>query len=121
MLLILRRLTKYGHKAYALVGGATGLIGDPSGKKEERSLKEVNDVKHNLSAIKEEILKYGQCEVINNYDIYNHFNFLDFLRDVGKNINVNYLLEKDIIRRRLDTGISYAEFSYALIQAYDFY
>ena len=121
MLLVLRRLEKYGHKAYALVGGATGLIGDPSGKKDERALKKSSDVENNLLAIKKEIAKYGKCDVINNFDIYKSFNFLDFLREIGKSINVNYLLEKDIIKRRLETGISYAEFSYTLIQAYDFY
>jgi tyrosyl-tRNA synthetase len=121
MVLLLRRLVKCGHKAYAIIGGATGLIGDPSGKKNERDLKSADEISNNLNAIKSEIIKYGNCEVINNFDIYKSINFLDFLRQIGKNINVNYLLEKDIIKRRLETGISYAEFSYTLIQAYDFY
>lgn len=121
MVLLLRRLAQYGHKAYALVGGATGLIGDPSGKKNERTLKPIEQINDNLEMIRNEIIKYGKCDVINNYDIYKSMHFLDFLREIGKHINVNYLLEKDIIKRRLETGISYTEFSYTLIQAYDFY
>lgn len=121
MVLLLKRLSYYGHKAYAVIGGATGLIGDPSGKKDERKLQDSERIKLNAELISKEIVKYGKCEIVNNFDIYNKMNFLDFLRDIGKNINVNYLLEKNIIKRRLETGISYAEFSYALIQAYDFY
>ena len=117
-----KRLAKAGLKPILLVGGATGLIGDPRPTAEREIIpKEV--VSRNFEAIKNQINKIfdGDVEVLNNYDWISKFNFIDFLRDVGKYITVNYMLDKDIIRRRLETGITFAEFSYTLIQGYDFY
>ncbi|GHU31654.1 hypothetical protein FACS1894166_03500 [Bacilli bacterium] len=120
MLLVLRRLKQHGHKAYAILGGATGQIGDPSGKKSERTMQAISAINHNAEAIQQQIIKYGEAEVINNNIIYNKMSMFDFLRIIGKLVNVNYLLEKDLIKSRLETGISFTEFSYALIQGYDF-
>jgi tyrosyl-tRNA synthetase len=120
MLLILRRLEQMGHKGVAVLGGATGQIGDPSGKNSERNILDAKKVELNALAIQKQIKKYSDVEVFNNLDIYKRMDIISFLRNVGKLINVNYLLEKDIIRSRLETGISYTEFSYNLIQAYDF-
>jgi tyrosyl-tRNA synthetase len=120
LIVTLKRLSNAGHKAYAILGGATGLIGDPSGKKSERSMLDTSIVNKNSKAIENQLRHFANIEVINNIDIYKSMNIFDFLRNVGKLVNVNYLLEKDIIKTRLETGISYAEFSYSLIQAYDF-
>ena len=116
-----KRLAKAGHHPILLVGGATGLIGDPR-PTSEREIISKEAVNSNLLAIKKQVsdLFDGNVEVVNNYDWMKEFIFTDFLRDVGKYINVNYMLDKDIIRRRLDTGITFAEFSYTLIQGYDF-
>ena len=117
-----KRLAKYGHHPILLVGGATGLIGDPR-PTAEREIIDKNVLNKNLEGIKNQVDKIfeGKAEIVNNYDWFKGYEFLDFLRDVGKYINVNYMLDKDIIRRRLETGITYAEFSYTLIQGYDFY
>ncbi len=120
MIMMLRRLKQFNIEAYAVIGGATGMIGDPSGKSNERNLLDKETLEHNKVAIKKQLEKYGKAKVLDNFDNFKDTNYLDFLRDIGKMINVNYMLEKDIIRSRLETGISYTEFSYTLIQAYDF-
>ncbi len=116
-----KRLAKAGHHPILLVGGATGLIGDPR-PTAEREIIDKEVLNHNLEGIKKQVDKIfdGKAEIVNNYDWFKGYEFLDFLRDVGKYINVNYMLDKDIIRRRLESGITYAEFSYTLIQGYDF-
>ena len=116
-----KRLAKAGHHPILLVGGATGLIGDPR-PTAERELISKETVEKNLDGIRNQVQRIfeGKAEVVNNYDWTKDISFLDFLRDVGKYINVNYMLNKDIINRRLDTGITYAEFSYTLIQGNDF-
>ena len=117
-----KRLARAGHHPILLVGGATGLIGDPR-PTAEREIIDKNVLNKNLEGIQKQVDKIfdGKAEIVNNYEWFKGYEFLDFLRDVGKYINVNYMLNKDIIRRRLDTGITYAEFSYTLIQGYDFY
>ena len=116
-----KRLAKMGNHPILLVGGATGLVGDPR-PTAEREIISKEAVEKNLKGIKNQVERLfdGNVEVVNNYDWIKNFNFIDFLRDVGKYINVNYMLDKDIIRRRLSTGITFAEFSYTLIQGYDF-
>ncbi len=116
-----KRLAQYGHKPILLIGGATGLIGDPR-PTAEREIISKEEVLKNIEGIKKQVsnLFHGDAEIVNNYDWIKDFSYLDFLRDVGKYINVNYMLNKDIISRRLETGITYAEFSYTLIQGYDF-
>ena len=116
-----KRLANAGHHPILLVGGATGLIGDPR-PTAERELISKETVEKNLEGIRNQVSKIfdGKAEVVNNYDWTKDISFLDFLRDVGKYLNVNYMLNKDIINRRLDTGITYAEFSYTLIQGNDF-
>lgn len=116
-----KRLALYGHHPILLVGGATGLIGDPR-PTAEREIIAKETIEANLQGISKQISRLfdGKAEVVNNYDWTKNFSFLDFLRDVGKYINVNYMLNKDIIRRRLDTGITFAEFAYTLIQGNDF-
>ncbi len=119
--LISKRLAKAGHHPILLVGGATGLIGDPR-PTAEREIIDKKVVENNIEGIKKQVLGLfdNNVEVVNNYDWIKDFTFIDFLRDVGKYINVNYMLNKDIISRRLETGITYAEFSYTLLQGYDF-
>ena len=116
-----KRLAKAGHHPILLVGGATGLIGDPR-PTAERELISKETVEKNLEGIRNQVSAIfdGKAEVVNNYDWTKDITFLELLRDVGKYINVNYMLNKDIIKRRLDTGITYAEFSYTLIQGNDF-
>ena len=116
-----KRLAKAGHHPILLVGGATGLIGDPR-PTSEREIISKETVEKNLEGITKQVKEIvgGDVEVVNNNDWMKEFSFTDFLRDVGKYINVNYMLDKDIIRRRLDTGITFAEFSYTLIQGYDY-
>lgn len=120
-LITAKRLAEYGHKPILLVGGATGLIGDPR-PTAEREIIDKKVLEKNLEGIAKQVEKIfdGKATIVNNYDWFKDYGFLDFLRDVGKYINVNYMLDKDIIRRRLETGITYAEFSYTLIQGYDF-
>lgn len=117
---LLNLFAKHGVPTYAIIGGATGRIGDPSGKKAERALLDFSVLDNNIIGVTKQLQKLTKAKVINNYQIYKDMSLFDFLRNVGKLINVNYLLEKDIIRNRLETGISYAEFSYNLIQGYDF-
>lgn len=120
-IMLLRWFSKFGLKAVALIGGATGMIGDPSGKLSERVLLDISIVNKNKKAIAEQLTRYAKVEhIFDNYDHYKNMGFLDFLRDIGKYINVNYLLEKEVIKQRLETGISYTEFTYSLIQGYDF-
>ena len=116
-----KRLAKAGHHPILLVGGATGLIGDPRPTAEREIISKENLLK-NLEGIKAQVSNIfeGKAEVVNNYDWFKGYELTDFLRDVGKYINVNYMLDKDIIRRRLDSGITFAEFTYTLIQGYDF-
>ena len=116
-----KRLAKAGHNPILLCGGATGLIGDPR-PTAEREIISKEKLNQNLEGIKAQVLKIfdGNAEVVNNYDWFKGYEFTDVLRDVGKYINVNYMLDKDIIRRRLDSGITFAEFAYMLIQGYDF-
>jgi len=120
-LLTAKRLSNAGHHPILLVGGATGLIGDPR-PTAEREIIAKETIDKNLEGIKSQVDKIfnGKAEIVNNYDWIKDMSYIDFLRDVGKYINVNYMLNKDIINRRLDTGITYAEFSYTLIQGYDF-
>ena len=120
-LITAKRLANAGHHPILLVGGATGLIGDPR-PTAEREVIPVETVQKNLEGIRVQIDRIfdGRAEVVNNYDWIKRFDFITFLRDVGKYINVNYMLSKDIISRRLETGITFAEFSYTLIQGYDF-
>ena len=121
MIMLLRRFQQFGIKSYALIGGATGQIGDPSGKSSERNLLDLEKVNENKKHIIKQLKEYGKVEeVLDNYDNFKEMNVLDFLREVGKLINVNYMLEKDIIKTRLEVGISYTEFTYMLIQGYDF-
>ena len=120
-LITAKRLMKMGHKPILLCGGATGRIGDPR-PTSEREIISIDTLNHNIECIRKQIDKIfdGKAKLVNNYDWFKGYEYLDFLRDVGKYINVNYMLAKDIINRRLETGITYAEFSYMLIQGYDF-
>ncbi len=117
-----------GHKPIALVGGATGMVGDPSGKSQERNLLSEDILQHNLNGQKKQLEKFlnfdcgaNSAEIVNNYDWFRDFNFLDFIRDVGKHITINYMLSKDSVQNRMETGMSFTEFTYQLVQAYDFY
>jgi len=117
-----------GHKPYALVGGATGMVGDPSGKSQERNLLDVATLSRNVACVKNQLEKFldfscgeNSAELVNNYDWLKDVSFLDFIRDVGKHITVNYMLSKDSVKKRLETGMSFTEFSYQLVQGYDFY
>lgn len=118
--LISKRLKDGGHHPILLVGGGTGLIGDPR-PTSERSMITKEEVRHNIEGIKNQVDSLFGFEIVNNYDWDKDINFLDFLRDYGKYFNVNYMLDKDIIRRRLDSGITYTEFSYMIMQALDFH
>jgi len=120
-LITAKRLAKAGHHPILLVGGATGLIGDPR-PTAEREIISKETIERNLNGIKNQVnnIFEGKAEIVNNYDWMKEYSFLEFLRDIGKYINVNYMLDKDIINRRLETGITYAEFSYTLIQGFDF-
>ena len=126
-LMILKFFQKHGHTPVVLMGGATGRIGDPSGKDKERQLKSPEELDANLKRQSEQmkrLLDFEEGEnkalLLNNYDFYKDMNVLDFLRDVGKNITVNYMMSKDSVKNRLESGISFTEFSYQLLQAYDF-
>ena len=117
-----------GHKPIALVGGATGMVGDPSGKSAERNLLDLETLQHNLDCQKKQLEKFldfdcgaNSAEIVNNYDWFKEFDFLGFIRDVGKHMSVNYMMAKNSVKKRLDTGMSFTEFSYQLIQGYDFY
>ena len=117
--LIASRLAKYGHHPILLIGGATGLIGDPKPSK-ERPMISKEQVLKNVDGLTKQAKEIFGFDVVNNYDWSKDINFLDFFREYGKYINVNYMLDKDIIKRRLDEGITYCEFSYMLMQAMDF-
>ena len=117
-----------GHKPIALVGGATGMVGDPSGKSAERNLLSEDILQHNLNAQQKQLEKFlnfdcgdNSASIVNNYEWFKNFSFLEFIRDVGKHISVNYMLAKDSVKSRLDNGMSFTEFSYQLVQGYDFY
>ena len=119
--LMIERLKKHGHKPIILVGGATGRVGDPRGTG-EREKADIKVIESNFEKIKAQMkLLFGNdILVVNNYDWFKDYNYIDFLRDIGKYINVNYMINKDLVKRQMDIGISYAEFSYMLIQGYDF-
>ncbi|MBD3346973.1 MAG: tyrosine--tRNA ligase [Chitinivibrionales bacterium] len=126
-IMLLLHFQRAGHKPLALVGGATGMIGDPSGKSAERNLLSPDTVKNNLERFKKQLEKFldfdcgdTSAEVVNNYDWFKDFRFLDFLRDVGKHLTINYMIAKESVKQRMETGLSYTEFSYQLLQAYDF-
>jgi tyrosyl-tRNA synthetase len=127
-IIILKHFQLSGHKPYALVGGATGMIGDPSGKSEERNLLDEKTIRHNQECIKKQLSHFldfdgetpNRAMMVNNYDWMKEFSFLEFIRDIGKHITVNYMTAKDSVKKRLDTGMSFTEFSYQLVQGYDF-
>ncbi len=127
-IMMLKHLQLAGHKPLALVGGATGMIGDPSGKSEERNLLSEELLRHNQDCIKIQLLKFldfdeskpNHAEIVNNYDWMKEFSFLRFLREVGKHLTVNYMMAKDSVQKRLETGLSFTEFTYQLVQGYDF-
>jgi tyrosyl-tRNA synthetase len=127
-IMMLKHLQLCGHKPIALVGGATGMIGDPSGKSEERSMLSEEVLRHNVESIKKQLTKFldfeteaaNRAEIVNNYDWMKDFSFLGFLREVGKSLTVNYMMAKDSVKKRLETGISFTEFTYQLVQGYDF-
>ncbi len=116
-----------GHKPFALVGGATGMVGDPSGKSAERNLLSEDILRHNVACVKKQLEKFldftgtNAAEMVNNYDWFKDFKFLDFIRDIGKHITINYMLSKDSVQKRLESGLSFTEFTYQLVQGYDFY
>ena len=117
-----------GHKPIALVGGATGMVGDPSGKSAERNLLDESTLNHNLECQRRQLEKFldfncgaNSAEIVNNYEWFKNFSFLEFIRDVGKHISVNYMMAKDSVKNRLENGMSFTEFSYQLVQGYDFY
>jgi len=130
-IIILVHLQKFGHKPVALVGGATGMVGDPSGKSEERNLLSTGVLNHNVEAVKKQLGKFidfnsrkaNAAEMVNNYDWFKNISFLDFIRDVGKHISINYMMAKDSVKKRLEgeNGMSFTEFTYQLVQGYDFY
>ena len=127
-IMTLLHFQRAGHKPIALVGGATGMVGDPSGKSAERNLLTPEMVNSNLQAQQKQLEKFldfnsgaNSAEIVNNYDWFKNFSFLDFIRDVGKHISVNYMLAKDSVKNRLENGMSFTEFSYQLVQGYDFY
>ena len=117
-----------GHKPFALVGGATGMVGDHSGKSQERNLLDSETLDHNVACVRKQLEQFldfdcgeNSAEMVNNYDWFKNLSFLDFIRDVGKHISVNYMMAKDSVKSRLETGMSFTEFSYQLVQGYDFY
>lgn len=130
-IILLIHLQKAGHKPIALVGGATGMIGDPSMKNEERNLLDEKQLELNLKGIQKQLEKYldfdahkkNAAEILNNYDWFKNISFIQFLRDTGKHITVNYMMAKDSVKKRIEseTGISYTEFAYQLMQGYDFF
>lgn len=126
--MMLLHFQQSGHKPIALVGGATGMVGDPSGKSQERNLLNEETLQHNLDCQRKQLEKFldfncGECsaEIVNNYDWFKNFSFLEFIRDVGKHISINYMMGKDSVQKRMETGMSFTEFSYQLVQGYDFY
>ncbi|PLX20396.1 MAG: tyrosine--tRNA ligase [Marinilabiliales bacterium] len=131
-IMLLKRFQMAGHKPVVLVGGATGMIGDPSGKSQERNLLTEENLQKNLDGIKKQLMKFldfengeNKAELVNNYDWMKEYSFLEFIRDIGKHITVNYMMAKDSVKKRVGeeskTGMSFTEFSYQLVQGYDFY
>src|SRR4249920_666634 len=130
-ILLLVHLQRAGHKPVALVGGATGMVGDPSGKSDERNLLDEETLARNIDGIKKQLSKFldfneakdNTVVLVNNYDWFKEISFIGFLRDVGKHLTVNYMMAKDSVKKRIegDSGISYTEFAYQLMQGYDFY
>ncbi len=127
-IMTLLNFQRAGHKPYALVGGATGMVGDPSGKSAERNLLSEDVLLHNVSCVKAQLERFldftgggNAAEMVNNYDWFRNFTFLDFIRDVGKHITVSYMMAKDSVQKRLEAGLSFTEFTYQLVQGYDFY
>ncbi len=126
--MLLVHLQRAGHKPFALVGGATGMIGDPSGKAAEREFLSEETLRRNQEGIRQQLTKFldfesgaNSAEMVNNYDWFKEISFLGFLREAGKHISINYMMAKDSVKKRLETGISFTEFSYQLLQGYDFY
>ena len=126
-IMLLVHLQNAGHKPIALVGGATGMVGDPSGKSAERNLLDEKSLNKNILGVSNQLRKFLDFEqgenkalLLNNYDWMKNFSFLDFIRDIGKHITVNYMMSKDSVKKRIETGISFTEFSYQLLQGYDF-
>ena len=126
--MLLVHLQRAGHKPVALVGGATGLVGDPSGKSAERPLLDIEALNHNLNSQKKQLQKFlrfddseNSAQIVNNYDWFKDIGFLEFIRDTGKHITVNYMMSKDSVKNRLEGGMSFTEFTYQLVQGYDFY
>lgn len=128
-IILLMHLQKAGHKPIAVVGGATGMVGDPSGKSEERNMLSIEQIQLNIAGVRKQLQHFLQfddalpnkAELLDNYDWLKNITFLDFIRDVGKHITVNYMLSKDSVQRRLETGMSFTEFTYQLVQGFDFY
>lgn len=127
-IMLLVHLQKAGHNPVALVGGATGMIGDPSGKSQERNLLSSDDINKNVKGIQAQLESFLEFEgvenpaqMVNNYDWFKDINILDFLRDVGKHLTINYMMGKESVKKRIETGLSFTEFSYQLIQGYDFF
>jgi len=127
-IMVLVHLQRAGHKPFILVGGATGMVGDPSGKNKERNLLDEDTLNHNLNCMQKQLEQFldfdcgeNSAEVVNNQDWFNNLSFLDFIRDVGKHISVSYMMAKESVKNRLETGMSFTEFSYQLVQGYDFY
>lgn len=127
-IMLLKHFQLAGHKPIALVGGATGMIGDPTGKSEERNLLDEEVLRKNQEGIRNQLKKFldfdagdNAAELVNNYDWIKEFSFLEFLREAGKHITVNYMMAKDSVKKRLETGLSFTEFSYQLLQGYDYY
>ncbi|MDA8945447.1 tyrosine--tRNA ligase [Flavobacteriales bacterium] len=126
-IMTLVHLQRAGHKPFALVGGATGMVGDPSGKSKERNLLSSDVLDYNVRCVHEQLARFlnfdcgaNSAEMVNNFDWFKEINFLDFIRDVGKHISVNYMMAKDSVKSRLETGMSFTEFTYQLVQGYDF-
>ncbi len=126
---LLMRLQRAGHKPFVLLGGATGMIGDPSGKSQERNLLDAETIDKNIAGQRKQLEKFldfnsdapNAAVMVNNYDWFKGFSFLEFIRDAGKHITVNYMLAKDSVQKRLETGMSFTEFTYQLIQGYDYF
>ena len=127
-IMTLVHLQRCGHKPFALVGGATGMVGDPSGKSKERNLLDEITLNKNLAAVETQLKKFLDFEngdnaavLVNNYDWFKEISFLEFIRNAGKHMSINYMMAKDSVKSRLETGLSFTEFSYQIVQAYDFY
>lgn len=127
-IMILVHLQNNGHKPIILIGGATGMVGDPSGKSKERNLLDEKTINYNLSCVKKQLEKFlnfdcgdNSAEIVNNYDWFKKQSFINFIREIGKHLSVSYMMSKDSVKSRLESGMSFTEFSYQLVQGYDFY